>query len=65
MFILVHRLSTIKKYSRTVVMNKGQIVEIGSHDDEKLGSIYEVKIEPNGEKITVEGEERYMEASMS
>ena len=34
-------------------------------DDEKLGPIYEVKIEPNGERITVEGEERYLEAGMS
>lgn len=36
-----------------------------SIDDEKLGPVYEVKIEPNGKKITVEGEQRYLEAGMS
>ena len=36
-----------------------------SIDDEKLGPVYEVKIEPNGEKITVEWEQRYLEAGMS
>ena len=28
-------------------------------------SIYEVKIEPNGETLMVEGKERYLEAGMS
>ena len=46
---------------------QGKIINVGnfSLDDEKLGPIYEVKIEPNGERITVEGEERYLEAGMS
>lgn len=33
MFIVAHRLSTVKDCSRIVVMNKGNIVEIGSHDE--------------------------------
>ena len=46
---------------------EGTIINVGSFslDDEKLGPIYEVKIEPNGKKLTVEGEERYLEAGMS
>ena len=46
---------------------EGTIVNVGSYSikDEKLGDIYEVKIEPNGEKLMVEGKERYLEAGMS
>lgn len=33
--------------------------------DEKLGDIYEVKIQPDGKNINVEGQERYLEADMS
>lgn len=33
--------------------------------DEQLGDIYEVKIQPDGKTINVEGEERYLEAGMS
>jgi len=36
-----------------------------SIDDEKLGPVYEVKIEPDGKTLTVEGQERYLEAGMS
>lgn len=46
---------------------EGTIVNVGSYSikDEKLGDIYEVKIEPNGEKLMVEGKQRYLEAGMS
>jgi len=46
---------------------EGKIINVGnfSVEDEKLGPIYEVKIQPNGEKLTVEGEQRYLEAGMS
>ncbi len=46
---------------------EGKIVNVGnfSIDDEKLGAVYEVKIEPNGKTINVEGQERYLEAGMS
>lgn len=33
MFIVAHRLSTVKDCSRIVVMDKGNIMEIGSHDE--------------------------------
>jgi len=33
MFIVAHRLSTVKDCSRIVVMDKGNIVEIGAHDE--------------------------------
>jgi hemolysin D len=46
---------------------EGKIINVGnfSIDDEKLGPVYEVKIQPNGKKLTVEGEQRYLEAGMS
>ena len=31
--IIAHRLSTIKNANQIVVLNNGQIVEIGSHDE--------------------------------
>lgn len=33
MFIVAHRLSTVKECSKIVVMDKGNIVEIGTHDE--------------------------------
>lgn len=46
---------------------EGKIINVGnfSIEDEKLGAVYEVKIEPNGKTINVEGQERYLEAGMS
>lgn len=46
---------------------EGKIINVGnfSIDDEKLGQVYEVKIEPNGKTISVEGHDRYLEAGMS
>ncbi|WP_421716865.1 HlyD family type I secretion periplasmic adaptor subunit [Arcobacter arenosus] len=46
---------------------EGKVINIGSYSikDEKLGDIYEVKIEPDGKKLMVEGKERYLEAGMS
>ena len=46
---------------------EGKIINVGnfSIDDEKLGPVYEVKIEPNGKTLNVEGKERYLESGMS
>jgi multidrug efflux pump subunit AcrA (membrane-fusion protein) len=54
---------TFQKYG----LFKGKIINVGnfSLDDEKLEAIYEVKIEPNGKPIIVEGVKRYLEAGMS
>ncbi len=46
---------------------EGRVINVGSYsiNNEKLGDIYEVKIEPNGKKLLVEGKQRYLEAGMS
>ena len=41
-FIIAHRLSTVRNADKIVVVNYGEIVETGSHDElmAKEGSIY-------------------------
>ena len=41
--VIAHRLATIKKADRIVVMEKGEIVEIGTHDTliKKAGGAYQ------------------------
>lgn len=43
-FIIAHRLSTIKNASMIIVMNEGDIVEVGTHDEllEKKGFYYKL-----------------------
>ncbi len=69
-FIKKHMQSKIKidtfSFQKYGFLN-GKIITIGnfSVDDEKLGAVYEVKIQPDGKKLLVEGKERYLEAGMS
>lgn len=45
---------------------EGKVITVGNFSiDEKLGAIYEIKIEPNGQRLIVKGEKRYLEAGMS
>ena len=38
---IAHRLSTLRKADRLIVLDKGQIIEQGSHDDlMELGGVY-------------------------
>jgi ATP-binding cassette subfamily B protein len=48
--VIAHRLSTIRKASKIIVMNKGEIKEIGTHDDllKKRGfyaNLYNIQVE--------------------
>ena len=58
-FIVAHRLTTIRKASRIVVMNHGRIVEVGSHEDllARKGAYYELyrpKVAPTHEELALE-----------
>ena len=41
MIVIAHRLSTVEKADRIIVINKGEVVEQGSHNDLlKKGGLY-------------------------
>ena len=42
MIVIAHRLSTVEKADRIIVINKGEVVEQGSHNDllKKKGGLY-------------------------
>ena len=51
-FIIAHRLSTIKNADLILVMNEGNIIEQGSHDElMKKGGFYEKLYNSQFEKV--------------
>jgi ABC-type multidrug transport system fused ATPase/permease subunit len=59
-FVIAHRLSTIREASRIVVLDKGQIAEIGSHDE----LLAKNGIYANLYKMTYEQEQAQREAAV-
>ena len=50
-FVIAHRLSTLKNADRLIVLNKGEMVEFGTHQElmKKKGYYYELV---NAQKLT-------------
>ena len=68
MIIIAHRLSTVEKADRIIVINKGEVVEQGSHNDLlKKGGLYAMLVRKqmvaDEEKLSCEEEEQSMPLS--
>ena len=60
MIVIEHRLSTVKKADRIIVINKGEVVEQGSHSDLlKKGGLYATLVR---KQMLVAEEEKLLEA---
>ena len=59
MIVIAHRLSTVEKADRIIVINKGEVVEQGSHSDLlKKGGLYATLVR---KQMTVVEEEKNSE----
>ena len=57
MLIIAHRLSTVRRCDRIIVIEKGEIVEVGSHDElmAKKGNYYQLYSQQEHGMTTVRG----------